>query len=220
VEPDIKALDLGKVASLFDMEGLPINGPISLKGQLKGHTGSAKELLGSLDGHLNADIGPGHLKEIGKLGALFGKVFSVASLQSIFSGRMLQDLSSDGIRYNIINADTTFTKGTLINKIHLGSDAMNVDSEGTIDLINESIKTKAILEPLATVNKALDFVPILGKAAGDLIKIRIDIEGPLENPKIKTSQIKQVGTAVKSVGEGTVDFLKGIGKGLKGLFGK
>jgi len=97
---------------------------------------------------------------------------------------------------------------------------MNVDSEGTIDLVNETIKTKAILEPLATVNKALDFVPILGKAAGDLIKIRIDIDGPLEDPKIKTSQIKQVGTSIESVGKGTVDFLKGVGKGIKGLFGK
>jgi uncharacterized protein YhdP len=217
---DISGLDLERLASVYKIEKLPITGPLSLKGQLKGRTGSTKELLGSLDGHLNMNIGPGHLKEKGKLGGIFGKVFSMASLQSIFSGRMLQDLSGDGIRYNIINADTTITKGTLVNKIHLGSDAMNVDSEGTIDLVNETIKTKAILEPLATVNKALDFVPILGKAAGDLIKIRIDIEGPLENPKIKTSQIKQVGTSIESVGKGTVDFIKDIGKGIKGLFGK
>jgi hypothetical protein len=217
---DISGLDLEKFASIYEIEKLPITGPISLKGQLKGHTGSIKELLGSLDGQLNMKMGPGHLKEVGKLGHVFGKVFSMASLQSIFSGRMLQDLSGDGIRYNILNADTTITKGKLNNKIHLGSDAMNVDSEGTIDLVNETIKTKALLEPLATVNKALDFVPILGKAAGDLIKIRIDIDGPLEDPKIQTSQIKQVGTAVKSVGTGTGDFFKGIGKGIKGLFGK
>ncbi len=217
---DIQNLDLENIASVYKIEKLPITGPLSLKGQLKGHTGNAKELLGSLDGHLNMKMGPGHLKEVGKLGGLFSKIFSMASLQSIFSGRMLEDLSGDGIRYNIINADTTITKGSLVNKIHLGSDAMNVDSEGTIDLVNETIKTKALLEPLATVNKALDFVPILGKAAGDLIKVRIDIEGPLENPKIQTSQVKQVGTAVKSVGEGTGDFFKGIGKGIKGLFGK
>jgi uncharacterized protein YhdP len=229
---DISGLDMESLASIYGIEKLPITGPLSLKGQVKGRTGSTedvllkgssgstKQLLGSLDGHLKMEIGPGHLKEGGKLGHVFGKVFSMASLQSIFSGRMLQDLSGDGIRYNILNTDTTITKGTLLNKIHLGSDAMNVESEGTIDLINETIKTTAILEPLATVNKALDFVPILGKAAGDLIKVRIDIEGPLENPKVKTSQTKQVGTAVKSVGTGTGDFLKGIGKGVKGLFGK
>jgi len=220
VEPDIQALDLERLASVYNLEKLSITGPLSVKGQLQGYTGNIKELLGSLDGHLNIKLGPGHLKKVGKLGTLFGKVFSMASLQNIFSGRMLQDLSGEGIRYNIINADTTLTKGTLNNKIHLGSDAMNIDSEGTIDLVNESIKTKAILEPLATVNKALEFVPILGKAAGDLIKIRIDAEGPLNDPKIKTSQIKQVGTAVKSVGEGAGDFIKGIGKGIEKLFGK
>ena len=221
VEPDIKALDLERLASVYDIEKLPVTGPMSLKGQLQGHTGSSKELLSSLDGQLNTDMGPGHLKEVGKLGALFGKIFSVASLQSIFSGRMLKDLSGDGIRYNIINVQTSFSKGVLnLDKLHLGSDAMTVDSDGTIDLVNEKIKTKAILEPLATVNKALDFVPILGKAASDLIKIRIDIDGPIENPKIETSQVKQVGTSVESVGKGTGDFLKGVGKGIKGLFGK
>jgi uncharacterized protein YhdP len=217
---DINGLDLERLASVYEIDKLPITGPMSLKGQLQGHTGSTKELLGSLEGPLNVDIGPGRLKNVGKLGSLFGKIFSMASLQNIFSGRMLQDLSGDGIRFNIINAETTFSKGTLINKLHLGSDAMNVDSQGTVDLVNESIKTTAHLEPLQTVGKALNFIPIVGKAAGDLIKIRIDIDGPLENPKINTSQIKQVGTAVESVGKGVGGFFKSIGKGVKGLFGK
>lgn len=218
---DISGIDLERLASVYDIEKLPITGPMAVKGQLQGRTGKdVKALLGSLDGHLKMDMGPGHLKEIGRLGHLFGKIFSLASLQSIFSGRMLKDLSGDGVRYNIINADTTITKGTLNNNIHLGSDAMNVNSQGTVDLVNETIKTKAVLEPLATVNKALDFVPILGKAASNLIKVRIDVEGPLEDPKVRASQIKQVGTAVESIGEGTADFLEGVGKGLKGLFGK
>ena len=122
---------------------------------------------------------------------------------------------------HILNAQTSFTKGTLnIDSIHLGSDAMNVESQGTIDLVNQRIKTTAHLEPLATVGRALEFIPIVGKAAGDLIKIRTDVDGPLDDPRIRTSQIKQVGTAVKSVGEGAGDFVKGIGKGIEKLFGK
>lgn len=221
VEPDINALDLGRVASVHEMEKLPVNGPMSLKGRLQGRIGSTKDLLGSLDGHLNADMGPGRLKNVGILGTLLGKIFSMANLQSIFSGRILQDLSGEGISFNTINAQTSFAKGTLnLNSLHLQSDAMDVNSQGTIDLVNKRIKTTAHLEPLATVGKALDFIPIVGKAAGDLITIRIDVEGPLDDPKIRTSQIKQVGKAVKSVGKGTGDFLKGIGKGIKGVFEK
>ena len=154
------------------------------------------------------------------MGTLFAKIFSMTSLQSIFSGRMLQDLSGQGISFNSIAAQTSITKGTLNITSAFKSSAMNMNTQGTIDLVTERINTTSLLQPLATVNKALQFVPILGKAAGDLIKIRIDVEGPLDNPKIQTSQIKQVGTALESAVTGPGDFLKDIGKGIKGLFGK
>jgi hypothetical protein len=219
-EPDIQAMDLEKMASVYEIKKSFLTGPMSLSGQLSGRTGNKKELLGSLNGQLNTLIGPGRIKNVGKVGTLFAKIFSMASLQSIFSGRMLEDLSGEGISFNSITAQTSFEKGVLNLNSLFKSNVMNINTQGTIDLVTERINTTSLLEPLATVNKALEFVPILGKAAGDLIKIRIDVQGPLDNPKIETSQIKQVGTAIESAIKGPGNFLKDIGKGVKGLFGK
>jgi len=67
MDPDISALPLEKIASLSGIDKLPLSGPMSLKGRLRGHTVSSKELLASLDGDLNAEIGPGALNKIGKV---------------------------------------------------------------------------------------------------------------------------------------------------------
>jgi uncharacterized protein YhdP len=219
-EPDIQDMDLERLASVYEIKKSFLTGPLSMKGRLMGRTGSKEEFLRSLDGQLNVEIGPGHVKNVGKMGTLFAKIFSMTSLQSIFSGRMLQDLSGQGISFNSIAAQTSITKGNLNITSAFKSSAMNMNTQGTIDLVTEKIKTTSLLQPLATVGKALQFIPIVGQAAGDLIKIRIDVDGPLDNPKIQTSQVKQVGTAIESAIKGPGDFLKDIGSGIKGLFGK
>ena len=216
VDPDINALPLEKVAPLIGIDKLPLNGPMSLKGRMRGHTGSSKELLASLDGNLNAEIGPGILSKIGKVGDLFVKILSMTSIRGIFSGKMIEKLSSEGIPFQSIKTQTSFTKGTLnLNNLDFENEAMNVNSQGTIDLINQELNIEAILVPFKTVNKAFNFIPIVGETAGDLTKIDIDIKGPLEDPKIHADPIKGLG---KDVAKEPVEILKDAGKNLKKIF--
>ena len=219
VDPDINAFPLEKLAPLIGIDKLPLNGPMSLKGRLRGHTGSSKELLASLDGDLNAEIGPGILNKIGKVGDLFTKILSITSIRGIFSGRMIENLSSEGIPFQSIKTQTSFAKGTLnLNNLDFESEAMNVNSQGTIDLINQGLNIEAILVPFETVNKAFNFIPIVGEKAGGLTKIHIDIKGPLEDPKIHTAEIKGLTRGVKDVAKEPVETLKDGGKNLKKLF--
>jgi uncharacterized protein involved in outer membrane biogenesis len=205
VDPDISALPLEKIASLSGIDKLPLSGPMSLKGRLQGHSGSSKELLASLDGDLNAEIGPGALNKIGKVGNLFAKILSMTSIQSIFSGRMIENLSGEGIPFQSIKTQTSFAKGTLsLNNLDFESKAMNVNSQGTIDLINQELNIEAKLVPFDTVKKAFNSIPIVGEKAGSLTEIHIDIKGPLEDPKIRAAPIKRL--------------IKDPGKNLKKIF--
>jgi uncharacterized protein YhdP len=207
---------LEKVAPLLGIDKLPLNGPMSLKGRLRGHTGSSKELLASLDGDLNAEIGPGTLNNIGKVGTLFAKIFSITNIRGIFSDKMIEKLSGDGIPFQSIKTQTSFTKGTLnLNNLDFNSEAMNVNSQGTIDLINQDLNIEAILVPFATVNKALNFIPIVGETAGSLTEIHINIKGPLEDPKIQAARIKGLTGGVKDVVTKPVEILKGSEKNIE-----
>jgi uncharacterized protein YhdP len=216
VDPNISALPLETITPALGIDNLPLNGPLTLKGQLRGRTGSSKELLTSLDGDLNVEIGPGVLKKVGKVGDLFAKLSSMAHISSLFSGRLFKDLSNRGIPFEKITAQSSFDKGNLnLSKLYFGSDAMTVDGQGTIDLINQNLNMEALLVPLATVDKELNYVPIVGKALEDVTQIQIDVEGPLKDPKIHTAQIKGL---EKDVAKEPVEILKDAGKILKKIF--
>ena len=124
-----------------------------------------------------------------------------------------------------IKSETNFKGGNMnINNLFFKSDALNMHAQGTVGLLDEQLNMKAELVPLGTFDKILGFVPIVGKGAADLTKIYLDLEGPLENPKIRTRLTKGVATGVEDATKAAgKDVKKGTGfveKGLEKIFGK
>lgn len=219
VDPNISALPLETVTQTLGIDNLPLNGPLTLKGQLQGRTGNTSEILGSLNGKLDASLGPGNLNKVGKAGNFIAKLSSMAHISSLFSGRLFKDLSNRGIPFETITTQTSFKKGTLnLNKLHFGSDAMTVDGQGTIDLINQNLNMEALLVPLATVDDALQYIPIVGQALGAVTKIQINVEGPLEDPKIHTAEASNVGKSLETEVNEPKTIFEDVRKGLMKIF--
>jgi hypothetical protein len=76
----------------------------------------------------------------------------------------------------------------------------------------------AYLKPMATVDKALHLIPIVGKAAQAVTEIQIEIEGSLADPKIHAAPIKKIGDTIEDEAKEPGDLLKGFGKELKKIF--
>lgn len=219
VDPNISALPLRVVAPVLGIDNLPINGPLTLRGQLRGRTGATKDMLASLDGTLTASLGPGVLNDAGKAGNIIAKVSAMAHIESLFSGRLFKDLSDRGILFETLSGTASFKKGTLdLNKLHFGSDAMTVDGDGEIDLIEDDMKIEVVLAPLATVDEALEFVPIVGKALDNVTKVHIEVEGPLDNPEIHTAELKNVSKDIESEIMEPKTILEDVEKDLEKMF--
>jgi hypothetical protein len=77
---------------------------------------------------------------------------------------------------------------------------------------------EALLVPLVTVDKVLNYVPIVGEAVEDVTKIQIGVEGPLEDPKIHTAEAREIGKGIETEVTKPKTILKDIGKGLKKIF--
>ena len=105
-----------------------------------------------------------------------------------------------------------------LNQLHFVSDAMTVDSQGTIDLINQNLNIEALLVPLVIVDKALNYVPIIGKAVGDLTKIQIDVEGPLGDPKVYIAKAKEIRKRIETEVKKPKPKFENIRKSLKKIF--
>jgi uncharacterized protein YhdP len=219
LNPDITALPLHAFAPALGVDTLPLSGPLTLKGQLRGRSGSREELLAGLAGTLDVSLGPGNLNKVGKIGDFFSKLFSVDKVAGLFSGRLFKDFSSRGIYFERISARPVFDKGTLdIDNLHFDSDVMTVDAQGTIDLIDEKLKMQALLVPLATVDDALNYVPLVGYALEDVSKVRIDVDGPLDDPRIRTEEVREIGKGIETEVEQPKTIMEGAGKGLEKVF--
>jgi len=204
VEPDIGKLPLDSILPAFGLGKLPMEGPLTLTGQLRGHTGTSNELLESLDGNLSPLLGPGHVNKVGWAGRIVAKLSAMTTVSNLFAGRLYKDLANQGIPYESLTAKVSVANGNLtISELHFSSEALVIDGGAELDLRDMNVKMKTILVPLARVDEALDYVPLVGVALDAATKVQITIDGPLKHPKIHTAEFEQfkegVGSAVESI---------------------
>jgi uncharacterized protein YhdP len=219
LEPDISALSLAAITPVLGVDRLPLSGPLTLTGRLRGSLGDSVAVLHSLDGNLDASLGPGTLTDVGKLGSLIAKLSSMAHIRSLFSGRIFRDISSEGLPFEKLTAQGSFNNGTLhVGKLHFNSDVMTVESDGTIDMVNDELDMVGLLAPLVMVDGTLNYVPLVGSALQDASRIRIHVQGPLEDPRVHTEQVKEIGKSIENVIEQPKDIVEGVGKGLDKVF--
>jgi len=174
------------VAPLLGFDRLAVSGPISLTGNLQGRTGSTKDLLSSLAGDVRAEMGPGTVTRIGRFGATMAKILSFTSVRGLLSGRFLDDFSGKGLPYRTMTVQTTFDRGRMdVGAFTFQSDAMTMNARGRIDLLNERQDLQAQVEVLGIVNKVLQFVPIVGRAADALTAIPLRVTGSLDDPDVR-----------------------------------
>jgi uncharacterized protein YhdP len=225
VEPDISAVRLQSIASLINTDKMSVQAPLTMTGRLQGRTGSKKDLLASLRGNLEAEAGPGRIPDIGPVGNTLFKILAFVNMQKMLSGKKLDDMNKKGIPFDSLIYQATFQDGTMsVNKLRLLSPALHMDADGNVNLVKERLDMKAHLELLGTVDKVLDLLPVLGKAAGQLTNVYLKLKGPWDNPKIRVLPTKGITEAgkkgTKDSGKAAEDVVKELGKGLEKIFGK
>lgn len=224
VDPAISNIHLESIAPLLGVDKLPVEGPFTMTGRMRGRTGSSQDLLGSLRGNLEAEMGPGRIMKIGRTGDILVKILTLKSIKGALSGKLIDDMASMGMPFEHIKAKVSLEGGNMeVSTLGFQSDALNADAQGTVDLVNQQLDMKADLELLATVDEVLDIVPVVGKAGTGLTKMYLHVHGPLSDPKIDISPtgiVKDEIKAVERTTKGVEKVIEGLSQGLKGLFGK
>jgi len=213
LEPVINDLPAAALAALSGAENfVSFRGPITASGRLQGRTGSTRDLLGSLSGNLEVEVGRGRIEAVGPAGKLLLNILDFTSVQGIISGRVFSNLKSEGISFQSVKARALFDHGIMnIESSRLESDAFNFETRGTVGLVSGELNMQAQLEPLATVSGILGRVPLAGKTAQSLTRVYLSISGSVDRPKISLSP-------VKGITEGAKEAVKAPGGFLKGLF--
>ena len=207
LQPTIEAVPLESMAPLLGINKPSVNGPLNLRGQLQGTAGSTLQLLQSLRGNVEAELGPGRIYKLGRAGNVFFELFNFLSLSNLLSGETLKDLANKGVPYKSIQAKTSFQDGKMsFRKFTLESPALALDAKGDIDPVKKRLDMKADIGIFGTLDKLLGLVPIVGEAGTELTKVYVTLEGDLEHPNIRIRPVKGISKAgKKEVQEGEKD---------------
>lgn len=198
VTPNIQGLPLQSMEPLFGIDKMPVQGPLSVSGQIKGRTGSLPELLTSLSGNLEAVVGKGTYLESGATTDLLSKILAVTKIQSILTGDFLRDLTSKGIPFDQIKAGVQLGDGSLnISAFQFISSTMNLNAKGSIDLVKQNLDVVVELEPFELVDKALDFMPFAGKLGRAFTRYNVSVSGPVGDPQIRLGAVKKAPDTIK-----------------------
>jgi uncharacterized protein YhdP len=199
-----------KLAPLIGIPNVSVTGPISWSGELQGKAGSSEELLGSLRGNLEIQVGPGKIARLGRGGELMARMLSLTTLRGILSGSVFDDFANKGLPYRRITAQASFDNGNMdLKDWRFESNVMNMGAQGRINLVEEQIKMGVKLKPLGAVTTVVGMVPLVGKAAAGLTEIHLDVSGSLEDPQISIVPGQGIADAVQ-------DEARGVGRVLKG----
>lgn len=198
INPDISNVQIGELSSLFKVEKMPLDGPLSMKGRLEGKTGDVKELLSSLSGTLRTDVGPGQIPEVEYSGKLITEILNFVTIKDLFSDALTDKIQNKGIPFKAIKSESTFSNGNMnLNTLIFISDSLNGNSQGVINFADEKIALQVVIEPLQTINKILNLVPVIGEHAKKITNVYIMVEGPLDDPEVRTLHAKGVTEAIK-----------------------
>ena len=225
LQPTIEEVPLQSLAPLVGTKKPSVDGPLTLRGQVQGTTGSTLHLLQSLRGNLEAEMGPGRIYKLGQAGNVFFELLNFLSLSNMLSGKTVKDLGTEGVPYKSIKAKTLLQTGKMnISQLAMESPALELDANGDIDLVKKQLNMNADIGIFGTLDKVLGRLPIVGKAGTELTRVHVTLKGALEDPKIRIRPVKGVSEAGKKGaqegGKVAEDVIKEFGKGLEKILGK
>ena len=157
-------------------------GPASCKGTLSGHTG--KGWLESLRGNLLFKAGPGKMPRVGALGDALHKTLALDRLKGQLTGTMSAHEAATiiPVEYLLLHAD--FEEAYIdVPTLILNTPGAKTEWKGTLSVPELILDMDIKVSLLGELDMALGLMPVLGRAASNMTKLYVRLEGPISNPK-------------------------------------
>jgi len=194
VKPEISRFSVERMSRAFGMEEFHLKAPLTASGGLKGiWAGTVGELLGSLEGEVDVAAGPGLVIEAGPMADAMGKALTLLSLHSIHFLGLKKELSGDGIPFDLLKGRVRVQDGIArIDPFQFESKSMNADGTGSVDLPKETVRAEIEFQPLTTVGKVMERIPLIGKPSASLLGVYMEVDGPLRDPRIRAAPARRL----------------------------
>jgi hypothetical protein len=216
-QPQARNQDFSSVVGCLSGRPILMTGNLDFHGRVKGR-GPSKDLVQSLQGPLEMEAKDGRIYQ----DPIALRILAFLNLTELLVGEK-DDPFKKGMDYKSLRAKGELQSGKLkIKELVLDASAMQVASQGEIDLVNERMNLVIAVAPLKTVDWIVKHIPGVDYILdGTLVSIPIRVQGDLKDPRIIPLAPGQIGQDLMGVMKRTLKLpfkvVQPIGKGAEKL---
>lgn len=195
---DLNKVNCEKMLTSLDVSR-EITGSLTLHGDLTARGNNLSDIKKSVLGNIRLQMKDGTLRKFNTL----SKVFSILNISQLLKFQ-LPDMVSGGMPYNSIKGSIAIKDGTVSSQdMFINSDAINISIIGSADIVKEELDFMIGVQPLQTVDKVVNRIPIVGWLLTgkdkDFLTAYFEAKGKWADPKVSAIPVKSIGTGVLNI---------------------
>ena len=195
---DISRADAEKLFAALDISR-EVTGTLTLHGGLTARGNDLVDIKKSALGNIQLQMNNGKLRKFNTL----AKVFSILNISQLLKFR-LPDMASGGMPYSSIKGGFAVKDGILSTQdLFISSNAINVSIIGNADIVKEELNFTLGAQPLQTVDKIVNRIPIVGWLLTgkdkNLVTAYFEAKGKWSDPQVSAIPVKSMGKGILNI---------------------
>lgn len=195
---DISGADAEKLFAALDISR-EVTGSLSLNGNITARGNTLIDVKKSALGNVRLNMSNGKIRKFNTL----SKVFSILNVSQLLKFR-LPDMTSHGMPYSSIKGSISIKDGMMSTEdLFISSNAINVSIVGKSDIVKEELDLTIGAQPLQTVDKIVNRIPIVGwlltgKNKG-LVTAYFEAKGNWSDPQVRPIPVESMGKGIMNI---------------------
>lgn len=195
---DVSRADAEKLFAALDISR-EVTGTLTLHGDLTARGNTLLDIKKSALGNIRLNMYSGTLRKFSTL----SKVFSILNVSQLLKFK-LPDMASDGMPYSSIKGSISVKDGILATQdLFISSNAINVSIVGSADIVKEELNLTLGAQPLQTVDKIVNRIPIVGWLLTgkdkNLLTAYFEAKGKWSDPQVSAIPVKSIGKGILNI---------------------
>ena len=180
-----------------------VTGTLNLSGDLTARGATLADLKKTALGNVKLKLEKGTLRKF----SVLSKMFSILNVSQLLKFQ-LPDMVSGGMPYNDIHGSFAFSDGTITTQnLFINSEAMNISIIGQADMVKEELNFTIGVQPLQTVDKIVNRIPVVGwlltGKGKSVVTAYFEAKGKWSDPQVSA-------IPVKSMAKGALNIFKRV----------
>jgi len=176
-----------------------VTGSLHVQGDITARGDTMTDIKKTALGNVRLRLENGKLRKFNVL----SKMFSILNVSQLLKFQ-LPDMVADGMPYNSIKGSFAISDGGIVtNDLFIASDAINVSVIGKADIVKEELNFTIGVQPLQTVDKVVNRIPVVGWLLTgkdkDFLTVFFEAKGKWSDPQVSAIPAKSVAKGVLNV---------------------